>query len=364
MPENFREVGTDANDLNDCIDLCLATGIGGSVVSESLEIVRVCQDPNNLGIIYMELVLSGVFDYSPHLILEWETPDGVVKSVDVTTKIIMGYKNATDSPGALPIVTNCGTVNLLLAWDVASLIPDWGSLTSINCKLMMVGNFITHSFDPELLQKIANLFVSINPAADIVLVKGPTPVPFALYFDEATGQLKIQYSGLGGLACYCDVDCANISVSGQELTICEDEIQELTLDINSIVGDPTSLSLTFTDVLGNETLMNSTILYGVTPKSPGAIYQEDPVHVQILPFWVTASNVILSKNSTDYQIWKFVNSRDNTVLLKDWSSKSWSTIFDRDVVPGTLYGYAIRFRGEFGEVSELSSWVEVDLQVH
>jgi hypothetical protein len=358
----FREVGTDPGDLNDCQDMCLATGIGGKIIPESLDIVRVCQDPDNLNIIYMEVILKGVFDYSPRLVVRYRDQLGISQSLDVSDRIILNYKGSATSPSSLPIRTNCGTVELLLAWDIGRSISNYGSLVSFLCDLRMEGIFISHSFDPELLEKIGELFESINPTDTVELIKGVTPQPYALYFDENTGQLKLQYSNLGSGPCYCDIDCVDITAQGQQLEVCENEIQELTIDSNSIVGDPTNVVITFRDSIGNETSLDTQILYNVTPREPGVAYMTNPTHVQVIPFYLTVNSRRIDPKKTQYQIWRYENSEDNVKLLQDWSSKSWSTYFDRDVKSGNLYGYSIRLRGEFKEVSNVSSWATAYVQ--
>jgi hypothetical protein len=359
MPGSFREVGTDPGDLNDCNDLCLATGIGASFIPENLNILRVCQDPDNLGIIYMEVVLSGVFDYTPKLEIDYIDQFGVARTVDVSASFIPSYKGSSQSPSSLPILTECGTVELLLAWTVSHHIANFASLATMNCRLQVVGVLTANNFDPELiakLQETSSIFTSVDPQDEIELVKGVTPVPYALYFDDVSGQLKLQYSGLGSGPCFCDIDCVDFSVSGQELVVCDDEIQEVTVDLNSIVGDPTKISLTFTDVVGNVTPINVQVVSKVVPRAPETFWRNDPLHVQVIPYYITVNDFKLEKEKVQYQIWKYVDTTDSPVLLQDWTTKQWSTYFDTEVENGRTYGYAVVFRGEFKEVSDISAW--------
>lgn len=360
----FRPIGTDPGDINDFTDTCLAAGVGGRIVPEEFEINNVCQDPNDINIVYFEISLKGIFVYDPHLIVEFTNTHGDQVTIDVTQRHIFDYKSSSQSPSSFPLDTACAAASFLLAYDVGRSVPNFASLTDMRFTFTMLGSFNTTNFDPEILSEVQTLFQSIDPTASIVLNKGISPDPYALYFDDVTGQLKLQYAGIGNIPCTCDIECINLSETGVDLNICDDEIQEVNIDTSSIVGDPTTIALQFTDSLGNVTNINHQLLFKVQPRKLGvARMQNSGDHVQLTAFFTTTNTIRLNPDKLQYQIWRYDNSTDNTKMIQDWSTKKWTTYFDTTVQVNHIYGYTIRFKGEFGEVSLFSEWQVTDIIV-
>jgi hypothetical protein len=356
----FRPLGTDGGDLDDQSDNCLATGVGGLILPESVEITNVCQDPNDVNLIYLEVNIIGVFDYTPELRIQYVDRNGNPREVNITSRFVFNYANSPDAPGSFPIQTNCTSTFTLLAYDVGRIIPDFGLLGQMTVQLKMDGAFDTSSFDQEILAEISEVFQSINPTAEYLFTKGLSPRPYALFFDEISGELRLQYANLGGLPCSCDIVCADISEEGQDLILCSDEIQEVSVSTNSIVGDPTLVSLAFRDTVGNTTDFSAQLVHQTNPKRPDAFrITDDNPHIQVNPFFVTDTGTVLDHTKLDYQIWKYEGNESNTKMIQDWSSNKWTTYIDYDISATTEYGYAVRFRGEFGEVSRFSSWITI-----
>lgn len=360
----FRPIGTDPGDINDNTDMCLAAGIGGRIVPEEFQINNVCQDPNDINIVYFELGLKGIFLYEPHLIVRFTDSHGTPQALDISQRHIFDYKASSQSPSSFPLDTSCGALSFLMAYDVGRSIPNFASLTELEFIFTMNGTFDVTSFDGEILQQVQTLFESSNPTDSIVLVKGISPEPYALYFDETTGQLKLQYAGIGDIPCTCDIECINLSEQGVDLNICDDEIQELNIDSSSIVGDPTNIALQFTDPIGNVTNITHQLLHQVQPRKLGvARMQTSGDHVQLTVFFATINTIALDSEKLQYQIWRYDNNTDNVKMIQDWSTKKWTTYFDTTVRSNHIYGYTVRFRGEFGEVSLFSEWKVTDIIV-
>lgn len=358
MPSFFLEVGEDPFELNDCLDPCLATGLGGLIVPENLELIRICQDPDNIGILYMEISISGVFDYTPTMVMEYTDPTTGQQIIDVSSKLILNYKGQNLS---LPLSTDCGTKNYILAWDVASLIPNWGNIQVANCTLTMSGEFVNHSFEQDLMDKLNEIFISENPEIEAELVKSSTPIPFALSFDTESGRFKIQYAGFDSEICRCDIACGAFTEDDTEINICGDQLAEFTFEQSGIVDDPMNVQLKFTDSIGNENVVNTQIIATSLPIKPGAFYKNNPDHVVVAPNFISVNSVQYDREKVQYQIWRYENHVDNLKLIADWSSKDWSTYYDRDVSSGSTYGYTVRFRGEFKDASEFSDWTVVSI---
>jgi hypothetical protein len=72
-----------------------------------------------------------------------------------------------------------------------------------------------------------------------------------------------------------------------------------------------------------------------------------------------SDNGVELDNNAQYQILRYEGSTANYKIWKDWSSINWNSFVDYDIIPGQKYGYAVRFKGLFGEVSRISNWSEI-----
>jgi len=339
-------------EIDDSLFQCVAAGIGGVTVPEQVTIIDCCQDAENNSIIYINCSLRGIYEYTPKCTVSW---DG--GSVDVTNLIIYGYKGAGVQPGLLSV--GCGTGSFLLAFNAGVAIPNFATLSTITVTLQFLGI----ASNPNLSQYIQslNLFSSTNPSASIILNKGLNPKPYKIYLDPVTNQLKVQYSNLGGAACLCAINCVAPSVDDYDLTVCEDEVQEITIDSSSVFGDPAEANVTFLDPKGNKTSLDIQSMVNVIPLAPNVLRQNTPNHNNISVFYNSANGKPINPEKVKVQVLKYENNPDNVYVWKDWTSKSWKSLYDKNIIPGRKYGYAVRFKGEFGEVSNASSWTVVEV---
>jgi len=336
------------NEIDDTEFSCLAANIGGVLVPEHVEMVECCQDADNLNLIYLKLTLAGVYDYTPVL---------KVNGIDMSAYFVPGYKGIGVSE--FPIRPACGSITITLAYMIGHAIQDYQTINDLNIEIQFFGQLGDLNFS-QLIQE-SGVFQSSNPSASVTLHKGLTPKPYKLYFDPNTNQLKIQYSSLGDKPCLCAINCVNPTEDDFNLTICEDEIQELSVNANSIIGDPTNVSILFQDSLGNQTEVQVHALANVTPVPPSVMLKSDPTHITIGVFHLTTNKAIIKKDKTKYQVLKYENNPDNFTILKDWTSKPWNMIYDRNIRSGRKYGYAVRFKGEFEELSNQSAWSEIEV---
>jgi len=336
-------------EIDDSNFSCLAANVGGVVVPESLYIVECCQDRDNLDIVYVRAVITGVYDYVPVL---------KINGVDVSAGYIPEYKGI--GVAEFPIVTNCSTKAIVLAYSVGSLIDNYASVASLNLDLQLFGTLGNLNFS-SIIQD-ANVFVSSNPSAQYTLQKGLLPTPYKIYFYSVTQQLKIQYSDLGTGPCLCAINCTTPTTDDFSLTVCEDEIQEISITANSIFGDPTDVVVTFADTIGNQSMLNIHAMVNVVPASPSVLVMSDPRHVQVSMYYLSKNNALIDKLKVKYQVLRYENNVDNVQVWKDWTSEPWKTMYDRNIRSGRRYGYAVRFQGEFGELSEMSAWTEVSIE--
>lgn len=328
---------------------CIAVGIGGVFIPESINIIECCQDPDNLNVIYIRCSIAGVYAYTPRVTITWSGG-----SQDISDLLIYNYRGI--GVETLPINTSCSSATVLLAYNVGSVISDFASLASVDITVQMVGQ-PTGVFSAGI--QTAGIFVSSNPIATAALVKGVTPQPYKLYFDPVTNQLKIQYSNLGGTACLCAINCTTPTVDDFSLTVCENEIQEVTVDATSIFGDPTNVLITFQDSIGNLSNINVHAVATLVPAAPMALRMASPTCINVTIPFISATGTMIDQSKVKYQVLRYENNPGNAVVWKDWTAKSWKTLFDRNIRTGRTYGYAVRFKGEFGEISSLSDWTVI-----
>ena len=349
---DFKELGTDPWDLNDLLSPCLAAGIGGYIVPESVEIVEICQDSDDLAIVYMRVSVQGVFSYWPELKATFLNQNGIETTVDLSSEIILSYKGSSEAPDSLPFSTACGSKTLLLAWKVGTSIPNYATVSEIKFKLKLYGNFESEEFDQDLLDA-TNIFESANPSTERVLTKGINPVPYALYFDDSTGQLKLQFSNLGNVSCSCNINCVDISLENQTLVPCDNEIQEVSFDSNYLIEEPTNVDITIEDSIGNSSTSTYHLVVGTKPIPPAVKYKSSIKGIVVTPFFQSSTGVKYDKSKIQYQIWRIEN--ESPKLLVDWTTKKFDSYIDNKVQPGETYSYCVRVKGDFESVSEFST---------
>ena len=328
---------------------CTAAGVGGVSVEENLSVVSVCQDPDNLSIIYIEALIQGVYTYTPTLTIEWEGNSQVFDS-----KYIPSWKG--EGVASFPINTLCSSQTVTLAYDIGSGISNFASLKEFNIKLTLLGS------SEEILSNpvMSDTFKSSNPGFEHLFIKGISPTPYKLYYDSVTSKLKVQYLDMGDAPCLCSINCVSPTSEDFNLTTtCNDEVQEISIDSSSIVGDPSLATITFIDPIGNTTSVNVNAMVNVEPVKMTVLKSEDPLRNNITFSYLSVNGTKISSEGLSYRILRYVNNIDNVRILKDWSSDSTDSFIDTDILSGKTYGYCVKFKGEFGDVSKSSQWSTV-----
>jgi hypothetical protein len=368
---------------------CLASGLGGVIVGESVVIADVCQDPDNLHICYLDISVMGPYNYTAKVYARWVGDHTLLGDwIEITSTFIENYRGYQDplivwSSPTLKIDTFCSSVNTRIAFNCGTLIDDdmsatqgdlgsFASAPAIEFKIELAGAFPSEAFentggchDPQLEEDAVTslqVFASEDPTSNVFTYnKGVTPDPYYIYFDPTTNELKIVYASLGTVACPCAINCVEPDLEDFEIPICDDELQVITVQATDIIGDPTDINIVFKDPIGNFTDASVHTVAGVTPRPPSPLVAPKPLHVQIVIPYASINGKAINPNKVKYQLLKYTNNSDNFVILKDWSSKKWDVVYDRDVRQGHIYGYAVKFKGEFNEESYLSTWKTVNL---
>jgi hypothetical protein len=351
---------------------CLASGFGLTIVPESLNITNICQDPLNVNIVYVDLSIAGAFQYDLDINVSWTDPTtGVLQGpFSLNEVFISSYKN-TGLPSLNGISPSCGSIDVTIAFNCGTLasnvsetnlIPDFASIPTLDFFIQgfgeplqeLINELIADGVPEEVANSVAG--ESSNPMATGTLSKGLSPEPYKIVWDPITLEMQIQYLSVDGLPCSCAINCVDPTSDDFDVVVCEDQVQTISTSSTSIIGDPTNVSITFKDAVGNTTLFGVHSVVGVIPKTPGSLLKSGPSHVQVVPFYSSINEKAIQKENVSMQVWRYVGNPGNGHVWKDWSSKLWNTFYDKDIEPGTTYGYAVKFKGEFNEESYMSSW--------
>ena len=327
---------------------CTAAGLGGVFVPEELTILEVCQDPNDLTIVYIIATIRGVYAYTPTLNVSWGGTSIVVDST-----YIPSYKG--EGVTSFPIDNKCETNTVTLAYNIGSVIPDFKTTESITLDLTFNGS--SEFIDENSI--IASTFQSSNPSSSHLFIKGLTPKPYKVYFDSISGKLKVQFLGMGDKPCICSIDCAVPTEDDFNISICKDEIQEVSISKSSIVGDPAEATITFVDSVGNESAIGLQLVNEVIPLGVQVFKDVDNLFARVNFHYTTINGKKLDGNKLMYQIVRYEGSQNNAKIWKDWSAQPTNGFIDSKLKAGKTYGYSVRFKGEFDEISNSSPWTEV-----
>lgn len=323
---------------------CMTSSRYLNSVNEVLEITSVCQDPNNIGLVVIDFTLVGTFLYTPRLELlsvdgdtSYET-NGILVPLDINN-----LKNST-----IPINTNCQVFNGRLVYDFGRVIPNYTTCQSISFRLIMTGS-IPLSFGTTIPPQ--------NPFTNFTWTKGVLPKPIGIEY-TSQGYLNVIFGYEGSVDCSCNLTCIAPSGVSHDLSFCPGDTQVVTFLNDSSNTDPYSILIKLADTLGNESVIDFNTYVFTKPKRLGLNLGTKPKRIEVLLDRKSEGNVDIPTNAY-YQIIKFHGTSQNTQIWKDWSNLSWSYFVDYDIIPGETYGYAVRFKGDFNDISLLSEWAIV-----
>lgn len=333
---------------------CVASDRLLQKVPEFVEIIDVCQDESNTSLVYVNFKINGVFNYTPRIAPEGPIGcmilnvdgDETYRSREVVAPLMLGYHRG--NPKSLPLNTQCKTKTFTLAFDFGRVIPQFLFVKEITFRLRMEGIL------PSRLrhQKFQKLEKSVHD--DKLWAKGPTPNPYRLIYDDNLKKLFVYFQFEHGIPCNCNILCKSISGSPSISQYCEDKTSRVIVDY-AAGNDPGQLLVQFSDGFGNTSNLVVNPLVNTLPEAPGAYVEEKPKRIEIGISRMSVGGIKL-EDSIAYQIWKYDQSLSSARILKDWSYRDYSTFSDMDIIPGRTYGYAVRYRGKFGENSKLSGW--------
>lgn len=324
---------------------CLTASRFLNTVPESVSITQCCQDTNNTSLVIINFVLVGAFLFTPTLRILAVDDDTSYEQNNVQGIFALGHVSNPE----IPINTNCTTYHGTLVFDIGSAITNYITAQRITFELVMQGT-VPLSYGVSFPNQTVSDTFEWN--------KGVLPQPVNLTYTN--GNLGVTFEYNGQTNCSCNIQCFIPSGVSQQITFCPGEKQTVFLYRDPLSIDPYSILIQLSDSLGNVSEINTQTMLGMIPKAPLTLVGTKPKRVQINLTRLSANDVQISDDAK-YQILKYQGSEANAVVWKDWSSIAWSHFVDYEVVPYETYGYAVRFMGPFGDVSNQSSWTVVTI---
>lgn len=308
-------------------------------VDESVLVTQVCQDSIDTSLVIIDFVLIGAFYFTPYCRILRVDNDITYENEQVFAPLALGnFRNPE-----IPINTNCNTFYGQIVFDFGEVIPNFNSAIEIEFELGMIG---------QIPQAYGVSFPNQTPTHTYVWQKNVLPVPISVSYFNGSYNVTFEYNGR--LDCSCAVQCVIPSGVTQNIQFCPDQRQTVNIYYGDLSQDPTTMLIQLRDGIGNLSQLEVTPLVGVKPASPIVTLQDNPRAAFIAAYPNSIGGQFLE--DIQYQIIKYYGTQNNYVVWRDWSSKFNSAIVDTELLPNKTYGYATRFKGKFGEVSNLSDY--------
>lgn len=337
------------NQFKGPVELNPLIGISSSrlltLAEQRVEVSTTCQDSNNPSTVILEFYLVGLFSFNPEVLILEVDGDTSYESNRVTAPI-----NRNDSRSVpIPIFPATGAISGKLIVDFGAAIPNFLSAQKIKIKLNMA---------PEGVLPPGVNVVAQTSSTEFTWEKGLLPTPYTISYEQ--GILKVFFQYLGTADCSCNIQCVIPSGVTSDLVFCPNDIQAISLS-KDLDGDPFTFNVVLRDSIGNTSSIDVTTLINVDPSIPVVTLQEPSDKIFRNQVTINRLNINnISVYDADYQIIRYVDTPSNYHIWKDWSNRGWDTFIDYDVKIGHKYGYAVRYKGKYGDISNFSPWAVVE----
>jgi hypothetical protein len=314
-------------------------------IPESVSVVRVCQDSQNPSLVVIDFSIAGSYYFTPIVNILDVDGDGSYHTNQVVAPLFLTDERSS----SIPINTYGGVVNAKIVADFGRVIPNFLYAQRINFELRMVGS-VPISYGVS--------FPAQSPTTSYLWEKGVLPTPIDISYNNGVLQVFFEYNGQ--VDCLCNIQCVEPSGVASRINFCPNDTQSIVIN-QGLSGDPFTFNLLLTDAIGNLSEFTATSYINVNPANP-IVALRRPSKSGPLRTEIGISN--LSKNgvsivSAEYQIVKYTNSPHNYIVWKDWSERPWTNFIDYEIKPGNTYGYAVRYKGKFNDISNLSQWTTI-----
>jgi hypothetical protein len=314
-------------------------------IPESVSVVRVCQDSQNPSLVVIDFSIAGSYYFTPTVNILDVDGDGSYHTNQVVAPLFLTDERSS----SIPINTYGGVVNAKIVADFGRVIPNFLYAQRINFELRMVGS-VPISYGVS--------FPAQTPTTSYLWEKGVLPTPIDISYNNGVLQVFFEYNGQ--VDCLCNIQCVEPSGVASRINFCPNDTQSIVIN-QGLSGDPFTFNLLLTDAIGNLSEFTATSYINVNPANP-IVALRRPSKSGPLRAEIGISN--LSKNGVsivdaEYQIVKYTNSPHNYIVWKDWSERPWTNFIDYEIKPGNTYGYAVRYKGKFNDISNLSQWTTI-----
>jgi len=206
-----------------------------------------------------------------------------------------------------------------------------------------------------------------------VFNKGYTPPPFELSLFDTGNGIRITFEQSPSLSdCMCAIECVGTAELLSE-PFCPSQTS-LSFDTTvSVVdeGNVVELSFTFSDALGNSTVIEANSLVFTKPSTMLRVVLQESSYYFVelgIPF-TSVSGEDLRQHVYQYQVESYVGNVENKSVLIDWtkantisSSVSITQRLDNLIrvvlrASNLEYGFRVRYRTVFDDASKWSDWV-------
>lgn len=316
-----------------------------NAVEETVIISQVCQDVYNTSLVILNISLVGAYLFSPTLKILSVDGDTSYEAQNITATFVPTHFRNPE----LPINTNCSVWHGELVFDFSNAINTFLSAEVITFRLEMAGQVpaaYNVSFPPQ------------TASTTYVWEKGVLPSPVNLTY--LNGNLGVTFEYLGNENCSCNLTCNTATGVTQNIVFCPNETQTVVIAQDASSQDPYSVLIQLSDTLGNISTLEFQTVFNAKPKSPIISKGSKPKRVEVAIAKESINNVS-AEEGVQYQVLKYEGSPNNYRIWKDWSQHDWNNFVDYDVLPYHKYGYAVRFKGQFGDESQVSDWAEVTI---
>ncbi len=311
--------------------------------ASEVRIIQICQDSSNPAVAIIDYSVTGAFLFFPVIKIIRVDTDTSYANNSINVPVLINDQRNTD----VPIDPVGGTKTGTIVVDFGSVIPNFLSAQVIIFQLVMNGT-VPSTYGVSIPAESPSTFYNWT--------KGILPQPVGLSYNQGLLEVQFQYNGTAD--CSCNLNCISPEGVNLDLTFCPSEVK--TVSIRQVLnGDPFNFNFIVSDTIGNRSELNVVTVINVDPVPPVAYtYTVGSVsRVEVSLQNISQNGATIT--NTEYQIIKFDGSVNNYSIWKDWSSKPWNRFIDSDVIPGRTYGYAVRYKGKFNDVSNVSPWAVV-----
>ena len=209
--------------------------------------------------------------------------------------------------------------------------------------------------------------------------KGFTPPPVTVQnLDDGNGiRLVFDSNTFTGENCICNINCEGavtmtLPPGGEGGTTVCPSTDGYTVDVNvdSTNVDPVVIEITYTDSQGNTSTTEINSIGGIQPSVLSSwVSQEAGVDfIELGPTFVTTNGSNFREEIADWQVQHYVGNANNSQVVIDWTQAEQITnpthILNRtgdiariSLTSGNTYGFRVRYRSLYGEVSPWSDWI-------